>query len=88
MIRWSETAADHLEAIWLYVAEKSNAGAANATVARLIEGVLQLKEFPHMGRSGRSPDTRELVIAPYIVVYHLRAGAVLIDAVLHGSRRY
>ena len=51
-----------------------------------------LADHPSLGRPGRVPDTRELVIGrtPYIVAYTVdaRRGAVVILRVLHGAQRW
>ena len=51
--------------------------------------VAQLEEFPLLGRAGRVPGTRELVIArtPYIVVYSAN-GIVILLRLLHGAERW
>jgi len=64
--------------------------AASAVGRRILAAVETLEEFPHRGRVGRSPDTRELVIAglPYLVVYGFRPGdsrRPVILRVLHGA---
>lgn len=43
-----------------------------------------------MGRPGRVPDTRELVIAgtPYVMAYRIEGAQVHIVAVIHGARRW
>ncbi len=43
-----------------------------------------------MGRAGRVPGTRELLIpgTPYIIPYRVRAGAVEILRVFHAARRW
>ncbi len=43
-----------------------------------------------MGRAGRVPGTRELVISgtPYIVPYRVRGGAVEVLRVFHAARRW
>lgn len=87
MIRWTETAANHLESIWNYIESMQGADAASAAVARIVEGISRLEQHPQLGRQGRATSTRELVIAPYTIVYHQRESAVVIDSVLHGSRR-
>lgn len=45
---------------------------------------------PGLGRAGRVPETRELVIpdTPYLVPYTVRADVVEIHAVLHGARKW
>jgi toxin ParE1/3/4 len=51
-----------------------------------------LADQPNIGRPGRVPDTRELVIGrtPYIVAYIVdtRRDAVVILRVLHGAQRW
>ncbi len=41
-----------------------------------------------MGRAGKRPDTRELVVAgtPYIVVYTVVAGRLRVITVIHAAR--
>jgi len=41
-----------------------------------------------MGRPGRVPETRELVIQPYIVAYRVKGGIVQILRVLHSAREW
>ena len=43
---------------------------------------------PELGRSGRWPRTRELVVPPYVVVYQQDEAAVDILAVHHSARRW
>lgn len=54
--------------------------------------VQSLADHPALGRPGRVPDTRELVIGrtPYIVAYTVdaRRGAVVILRVMHGAQRW
>lgn len=49
-----------------------------------------MSEQPAMGRLGRVPNTRELVIdkAPYILPYRVRDNKIEILCVLHTSRRW
>jgi toxin ParE1/3/4 len=49
-----------------------------------------LPDNPRMGRPGRVPGTRELVIGqtPYIVPYRLQRGVIQILRVFHGARRW
>ena len=86
-IRWSQDAPNQLSSIWEYIAE-DNPEAARLTVERILEAIDQLAGFPQSGRRGRVPDTRELIVPPYLIVYRAQPDAVTIEAVLHGGRRY
>lgn len=72
-----------------YIAE-DNPQAAEKIADRLREAVEYLVEHPNMGRPGRLPTTRELVISgtPFIIVYWVRGMAVQILRVLHHSRKW
>ncbi len=57
---------------------------------RIVEFVeTMIPENPAIGRPGRAPETRELVIpeTPYIVPYRLRSGAIEGLRVYHGACR-
>ncbi len=79
----------NLDAIEAYI-EVDNPAAAARTVLEIIEAVEQLAGHPGMGRPGRVPGTRELIIArlPYIVVYRVRGNVLEILRVLHGAMRW
>jgi toxin ParE1/3/4 len=49
-----------------------------------------IPENPRIGRPGRVPESRELVVAhtPYIVPYRLRPGTIEVLGVYHGARRW
>ena len=87
--RWTRLAASHLESAFDYLALDS-ADAAGAVVDRILSAVEALERHPEMGRSGRVPRTRALVITgtPFIVAYRVRRDRVDILAVLHGARRW
>jgi plasmid stabilization system protein ParE len=71
-----------------YIAAESPA-AAQLAVRRVLEAVAMLLEQPGMGRPGRVPGTRELVVQKtrYIVPYRVRGQTVEILRVFHTSRR-
>jgi plasmid stabilization system protein ParE len=75
-IRWTEPAsADFLGVIeWL---KPKNPAAAARVGRRILDAVELLTTHPHLGKPGRSADTRELGVTryPYIVVYAVEAGA-------------
>jgi plasmid stabilization system protein ParE len=62
--------------------------AAQLVVARVLEAVAALAEQPGLGRPGRVPGTRELVVLKtrYIVPYRVRRDRVEILRVFHTSR--
>jgi toxin ParE1/3/4 len=57
-------------------------------LAVIATAVNRLADFPALGRPGRKPGTRELVIPrlPYIVIYRVRGERVQILRVLHTAR--
>ena len=87
--RWLRRALRDLEDAYAYVAA-DNPAAARRLVEQIEEGVSQLSRHPHLGRAGRVPGTRELVIAgtPFLAIYRLEADQAVILTVLHGARRY
>ena len=87
-LRWTAPALRDLEAIGDAIARDSPA-AAGRVVARILDQAEALTTHPHIGRPGRVPETRELVITdtPYIAPYRVRGEDVQILAALHGARR-
>ncbi len=87
--RWLRRALLDLDDAYSYVAA-DKPGAALRLVEQIEEGVRQLSLHPNLGRAGRVPGTRELVIAgtPFLVVHRLDAGRAVILTVLHGARRW
>jgi toxin ParE1/3/4 len=88
-IKWLRQALKNLAQAYDYVAAE-HPDAAVQVVLKIQAAVLQLAEFPLLGRVGRVPKTRELVIAytPYVLVYRVKGQAVEILRVLHTSKRY
>ena len=71
-----------------YVA-KDKPEAAERLATRIVAVVEALRNHPHLGRAGREPGIRELVIGgtPYIVVYRVRGKRVTISTIWHGAQR-
>lgn len=86
-IRWLARAADDLESLFNFI-ERNNPNAAAQTVVTVIATVKRLMDNPALGRPGRVPDTRELVIDNYIVAYRVKADVVQVLRVLHGARSW
>ena len=87
IIGWAPTALRDLESLHEYMAE-DNPPAAAATVERILSGIEALSRHPDMGHKGRVPDTRELIISPYIVLYRTKATALDLFAIIHSARRW
>jgi toxin ParE1/3/4 len=86
-VKWLARALANLTDEADYIAKESPAN-AKAFFTHVLASAEQLKEFPHLGRSGRVAGTRELVIThyPYIVPYRIKNGAVEILRVFHTAR--
>jgi len=84
IVRWTPGALRDLECLHGYVAEDN----LPATVERILSGIEALSRHPDMGRKGRVPDTRELIISPYIVVYRTKATTLELLAIIHSARRW
>jgi toxin ParE1/3/4 len=89
-IVWSPEATQDLAVLHAYIAEDDPA-AAMRTVLRILDIVeTALAGNSRMGRPGRVPGTRELVISrsPFIVPYRVERGAIQILRIYHGARRW
>jgi addiction module RelE/StbE family toxin len=88
-IVFSPQARDDLRDIFLYIAG-DNPDAARAVLERIRSRITDLRDAPHLGRPGRVPGTRELVIsgASYIVPYQVSGEQLQILRVYHGARQW
>lgn len=71
--------------------EKDNPKAAVDLTKRIVLKVVeQLTKFQNIGKAGRVPGTRELVITntPYIAVYWVKSDSIEILRVLHTSMKW
>jgi toxin ParE1/3/4 len=90
IVLWSSEAIDDLASLRAFIAEDDPA-AAQRIVLRIGHNVAQLlSEQPQMGRPGRVPGTRELVLpgTPYVVPYRIRDNRIQVLRVYHGARRW
>jgi len=89
MIIWSAAAASQLEELDWYLLER-NPDAADDAIYRIHAAIGTLREFPEMGRPGRVPGTRELVISgtPYLAIYKIMRQDISIVALLHGAQKW
>lgn len=88
-IRWSPEAADDCAHIIHHI-RGENPSAALRVAQRISESITGLKRFPRLGRQGRVPGTRELVLSPlpFIVIYRIKQEIVEVARVLHGAQRW
>jgi toxin ParE1/3/4 len=86
--RWLRKALGNLDDEAAYIAI-DDAAAARLVVKCVLDAVSSLAEQLGLGRPGRVPGTRELVVAKthYIVPYRVRGETVEILRVFHTSRR-
>jgi toxin ParE1/3/4 len=88
-ILWSPEAIDDLTSLRTYIAD-DNPAAAQEVALHIIQNIEQLlPNNPQMGRPGRVPGTRELVIpkTPFVVPYRLQRNVIQILRVYHGAGR-
>ncbi len=85
-IVWTQQALADLAGIEQYI-EQDKPEAAQRVAAHLWSSVENLAEFPQLGRPGRRPGTRELIIPPYVISYRVRSQRLEILSVGHGRRR-
>jgi toxin ParE1/3/4 len=78
-----------LDAAEAYIAQDDPQAAAGV-ILRIVRVVSRLKEQPGIGRAGRVPGTKELVVTgtPFIVPYRVKDDAVQILRVYHTSRKW
>jgi addiction module RelE/StbE family toxin len=88
-IYWLEKATVDLEEAYEFIS-LDNLSAAAEEVEKILKAVERLAENPAIGKAGRIPKTRELVIAgtPYIVIYRVKDKRLEILRVFHGARQW
>ncbi len=83
-IEWLLEAGQDLVEIRSFIAA-DRPGTTAKVAKRILDTVAYLSEHPEIGRKGRIPGTRELIIPglPYIVPYRVKGGVIEILGVLH-----
>lgn len=86
---WSPEARVDLREMVLYLADK-NPYAAREFYERIAKVAGELIDAPYIGRPGRVPGTRELVITntPYILPYQIRPDRIEILRVYHSAKKW
>ena len=87
-VRWLRAALLNLDQEATHIASEDPV-AADVVVKRILSAISMLAEQPGLGRPGRVPGTRELIVArtPYCVPYRVHGDTVEILRVFHTSRR-
>ena len=88
-VRWTRRSIRALDEIAEYIA-RDRPLAAQRMFERIQEAVTNLRAHPDLGRPGRVPGTRELIVAgtPFIVPYRVRKDVIEILSILHAARRW
>ena len=88
-VLWLKGAVTDLDEIVAYLAERNPAAAAR-TAAALHDAASLLGDHPRMGRKGRIPGTRELIVSrlPFVIAYRIRLGRIEVLRVIHGRRHW
>ena len=88
IVVWTETAVEHLAGIRQYISQTSPIY-AEQVVGRILDRGKQLEAFPESGRMvpevGR-PEIREVIEAPYRVIYRVTPLRVEVVFVVHARR--
>jgi toxin ParE1/3/4 len=88
-IHFARPAKVDLEEVVSFISAENQA-AARSTLERIFDAIDYLTSFPSMGRNGRVPNTKELIVSgtPFVVVYQIRSHVIFILRILHGARRW
>ena len=87
---WSPEAIEDLASLRAYI-EQDDPVAARRVALHIIRNVeMLLPRNPEMGRPGRIPGTRELVVprTPFIVVYRVQSEVLQIIRIFHTARKW
>jgi toxin ParE1/3/4 len=88
-VAWSRRAIRHLIHLREYI-EKDSEQNASLVANRILKLVDLLQTHPEIGRPGRAPGMRELVVTdtPYVIPYRVRRGRLELIAVFHGRQKW
>ena len=88
LIKWTASAEEDFTQALSYLLEQGEEQAAQTLASRLLRAIDRLAMFPHSGRPGHLPGSRELVVPdlPYFAVYTVGQESVTIMRIIHTSR--
>lgn len=86
---WTGKARQDLDAIWTFIA-LDNMDAADSQIQMIRTASAILEDFPELGRVGKVPGTRELIVpgTAYRLIYRITSKALQIVRVMHGAREW
>jgi len=87
-VHWTDTAQEHLDAIYGYIARDSSEYALRM-VDLLTRRSQQIGDVPLSGRRVPEYDMdqiREMIEGPYRIIYHIKSDQIDVLAILHGAR--
>ena len=87
--RRAPDADNDLEDIWYHITiESSSAAAADRVIDHIVERFLLLARHPRLGRRRDElrAGLRSFPVSPYLIIYRIVNGDILILRVLHGRR--
>lgn len=90
IVIWSPAAIDDLTELRAHIGEDDPAAALRIALHITHNVEVLLPSNPQMGRPGRVPGTRELVIlkTPFIVPYRIVNSAIHVLRIYHGAQRW
>ena len=87
-VHWTDTAQEHLDAIYAYIAKDSTEYALRM-VDRLTRRSQQIADLPLSGRRVPEYDMaqiREVIGKPYRIIYHIKPDQIDVIAVVNGAQ--
>jgi toxin ParE1/3/4 len=89
-IRWTDSAVRDFISVCDYIEKHGSAASARRVALSIHSQIDMLARFPEHGRTGRKPDTRELVFSglPYLAIYRIHRDSVEIVRILHGAQAW
>jgi addiction module RelE/StbE family toxin len=87
-LRWSRQSRQHLRQIREYIS-REHLDFANHLRLAISDAVGALQRFPRLGRVGQRRGTRQLPVRgmPYIIVYRIRPGELVILGIFHSAQQ-
>lgn len=87
-VHWTDTAREHLDAIYAYIAKDSTEYALRM-VDRLTRRSQQIADLPLSGRRVPEYDMaqiREVIEKPYRIIYYIKPDQIDVIAIFHGAQ--